>query len=100
MLKFPLHLLPILALLGGCERAAFAIANLPAHLGPASVVRDISYGPQPWQKLDIYQPATAGDQPRGTVVFFYGGRWTTGARADYGFAGEAFARRGFNAVIP
>ena len=99
-MTFPLRLLPLLALLGGCERAAFAIANLPAHVGRAGVVRDVSYGSKPWQKLDIYQPANAGERPRGTIVFFYGGRWTTGARGDYGFVGEAFARKGFNTVIP
>lgn len=34
------------------------------------------------------------------VVFFYGGNWDSGERADYLFAGEALAAKGYVAVIP
>ncbi len=33
------------------------------------------------------------------VVFFYGGSWTTGERADYLFAGEALASRGIVTLV-
>jgi acetyl esterase/lipase len=33
------------------------------------------------------------------VVFFYGGSWTSGERADYKFVGEALASRGIVAVV-
>jgi acetyl esterase/lipase len=32
-------------------------------------------------------------------VFFYGGRWQAGSKADYRFAGQAFASKGFTTVI-
>jgi acetyl esterase/lipase len=49
-------------------------------------------------KLDIYAPLGAtGAFP--VVVFFYGGNWTTGERADYAFVGHALAARGMVAVI-
>ena len=34
------------------------------------------------------------------VVFFYGGNWNSGNRADYRFAGEALASKGCVAVLP
>jgi acetyl esterase/lipase len=34
------------------------------------------------------------------VLFFYGGNWAAGMRQGYGFAGRAFASRGFATVIP
>lgn len=33
------------------------------------------------------------------VVFFYGGSWSSGARGDYRFVGEALASRGIVAVV-
>ncbi len=61
---------------------------------------DIAYGPLPRQKLDVYTPAVQAP-PAGfpVVVFFYGGSWTSGDRADYKFMGEALAERGIVAVI-
>ena len=100
MKTHPVLLLPVLALLAGCQQAGFAVANLPTQFGRASVARDIAYGAEPWQKLDIYQPASSGPDARDTIVFFYGGRWTSGSRDDYRFVGEAFAKKGFTTVIP
>ncbi|MES2760358.1 MAG: alpha/beta hydrolase [Pseudomonadota bacterium] len=60
---------------------------------------DIAYGPGARNKLDIYRPANA-TAASPVVVFFYGGNWTTGQRADYAFVGRALAARGIVVVIP
>lgn len=60
---------------------------------------DISYGDLPRQKLDIYQPVTHQPKPP-VVLFYYGGSWDSGDKADYKFAAEAFTSSGFIAVIP
>ena len=62
-----------------------------------TVQNDIAYGTEPRQRLDVYQPLArtapaAGHRP--LVVFFYGGTWTTGDRAQYRFVGEALASHG------
>ncbi|MCF5653913.1 alpha/beta hydrolase [Pseudomonas poae] len=58
----------------------------------------IAYGSDPRQTLDIYRPVPAiSNAP--VVVFFYGGTWSSGARDDYGFVGEALASRGIVVVI-
>jgi acetyl esterase/lipase len=65
---------------------------------------DVAYGPDPRQRLDVYQPlptTTLKMPPKGwpVVVFFYGGSWNRGDRADYRFVGEALAARGMIAVL-
>ncbi len=59
---------------------------------------DHAYGPLPRHKLDVYQPnPPVANAP--VVVFFYGGSWTFGDRADYLFAGEALASRGVVTIV-
>jgi acetyl esterase/lipase len=60
----------------------------------------IAYGSLSRQKLDIYEPRAGVTKQKPIVVFYYGGSWESGDRAIYGFAGAAFASRGFTTVIP
>ncbi|WP_163596145.1 alpha/beta hydrolase, partial [Klebsiella pneumoniae] len=46
----------------------------------------------------IYAPASSGMR-RPVILFIYGGAWNTGGKADYAFAGRAFAARGFVTAI-
>lgn len=85
-----LLLLLCLPWLGGCERAFFATLNLR----PGPPVEHISYGPAAHQAIDVFVPKSAGSTSAPIVVFFYGGRWQGGRRADYAFVGEALAARG------
>ncbi|WP_289283386.1 alpha/beta hydrolase [Methylophaga sp. UBA5088] len=62
---------------------------------------DKAYGDENRQKLDIYLPAhTISDHPLKTVVFFYGGSWDSGSKADYKFVAEALTSAGYIVVIP
>lgn len=61
------------------------------------VVRDVAYGPDDRHRLDVYRPRAEGIHP--IVMFFYGGGWASGERADYAFVGHALAARGYVAVI-
>ncbi len=86
-------LLAALGALAAC--APVATLNALAPRGTYTLTANVAYGQQPRQQLDIYHPkgaAPAGGWP--VVVFFYGGSWTSGARADYQFVGEALAARG------
>ena len=64
--------------------------------------RDIAYGDNPRQRLDVYEPKE-GPPPaagRPVVVFFYGGSWDSGSREEYLFVAEALVSRGFVVVVP
>ena len=60
--------------------------------------RDVAYGRDPRQRMDIYVPQ-GGGSGRPVVFFIYGGSWANGAKETYSFVGEAFASRGFVTVI-
>lgn len=92
-------LAPLLAMgaLGGCS--AVDLLNAAQPKGGLTIARDRTYGDGPRAKLDVYAPQVRRpDRP--VVVFFYGGGWETGAKADYAFAGAALARRGYVVLVP
>lgn len=70
----------------------------PGDGGVVQVARDMPFGSDARQQLDIYAPRTAARAP--VVVFFYGGSWRDGSRRDYAFAARAIASRGFVVVVP
>ena len=72
------------------------VASIRSHRVQASV----PYGPLARHRLDVYAPLTAAS-PSGhpVVVFFYGGAWNRGERADYRFVGEALAARGVLTLV-
>ena len=82
----------------GCMRAGLFALNAPGYDG--QVISDVAYGPDKDQKLDIYLPLNANQSKHDVVVFFYGGRWKSGAKADYKFVGTTLAKAGYIAVIP
>lgn len=61
-------------------------------------VHTAAYGAWPRQQVDVYRPAGVGASAP-VVVFFYGGSWRTGERAQYRFVGQALASRGIMTVV-
>ena len=55
--------------------------------------RDIAYGADPEQKLDIYHPGTGGIAP--LVVFLHGGGWTRGSKNVAGRVAPLLLRHGY-----
>ena len=91
--------LAILALLmSGCSGAKFFLANTPTDFSRVERRADLAYGADQRQKLDIYMPRTAAHCP--IVIFWYGGSWIKGSKADYRFVGIALAKLGYVAVLP
>jgi acetyl esterase/lipase len=92
---------PVLALAACSPARLLTSLDRLSSSGEAKRVADgIAYGADPRQKLDVWAPRTAGKAPLPVVIFFYGGGWVDGARGDYGFAGAAFASKGFIAILP
>ena len=91
------------ALLTACSALDVLNATVPTDTYRST--SDLAYGNQPRQKLDVYFPnqqladktLAAGGTPM--VVFFYGGSWSSGDRADYRFVGEALAAQGIAVVV-
>jgi len=61
----------------------------------------LSYGPSVRQRVEFYpatQNASAAAVP--VIVFFYGGAWESGSRADYRFIARTFNDLGYVVAIP
>ena len=89
--------------LAACSPAGLlnGISRIAGDSGGHAAVRGVSFGNDPRQKLDVYVPAKAEARTKlPVVVFFYGGGWVAGERAEYGFAARAFAARGYVAIVP
>lgn len=85
------------ALLGGCSPAV--LLNTTVSRAGFTRTTDIAYGPLERQKLDLYTPTSP--RPDGkAVIFFYGGSWDSGSKADYLFVSQALAARGIAVIIP
>ena len=85
------------AALGACSPVDLLNTTVPRD--GYRLEADQAYGTEPRQTLDLYRP----DAPRAdgkAVVFFYGGGWDSGAKADYRFVAQALAAQGYAVVVP
>jgi acetyl esterase/lipase len=93
--------LTTLLLLGACSRSQTNAdrnrASQPTD--DLAIAHSIPYGPDTRNNLDIYAPRAPGP-PRPTIIFFYGGGYDSGAKADFAWVGAALARRGYVVVVP
>lgn len=85
-------------IVSACSPASFFIANMPVPFSEVHRHRNIPYGAEGWQKLDIYAPKSL-TSPAPVLVFFYGGRWTFGNKEQYAFAALPFVEKGYIVVI-
>ncbi|WP_168453667.1 alpha/beta hydrolase [Sphingopyxis microcysteis] len=110
LIKYLLVAVLLVLLFGGAARVIVAGGAKSLNLGDRLLgdgggatlqVAGQPYGAGARNKLNIWVPTGTNKTDRLPVlVFLYGGGWYSGARDDYGFAGRAFAKRGFVVVIP
>jgi acetyl esterase/lipase len=65
---------------------------------PLSSQRNIPYGTDSRQQLDLYAPTPADHST--VVIFWHGGSWRSGDKNSYHFMGRALAKMGVTVVIP
>ncbi|HWQ88025.1 alpha/beta hydrolase [Brevundimonas sp.] len=92
---------PALGLIASaCSPLAVLNGLGPRDRGVRRAARDLAYGDDPRQKMDIHAPVEAGPRPWPMLVFFYGGGWDSGERRLYAWAAQALAARGFVVATP
>jgi acetyl esterase/lipase len=90
--------LPLITVILLAACSPLTLLNALSPDSNAQVTHDVAYGPLARHQLDIYAPKDHV-KPSPVVVFFYGGNWNSGNRADYAFVGHALATRGIVAVV-
>jgi acetyl esterase/lipase len=76
-----------------------AAANLPALFGPCRRRADLAYGADSRHRLDVYLPHKPAGSRAPLVLFWHGGRWSSGDKAEYRFVGSALAELGYATMI-
>lgn len=74
--------------LSGCEATVFGFVN--RGLPPPD--KTVPFAPDLGLSMDNQKPHMATGTKAPIVVFFYGGSWQRGARAQYQFVGRRFRR--------
>ena len=65
---------------------------------PIKTEKDIRYGDQAWQQLNLYPQKHNKLAP--VVIFIYGGGWHKGSKEQYHFVADGLTRKGYLVVIP
>ncbi|SHJ56321.1 Acetyl esterase/lipase [Roseomonas rosea] len=77
----------------------FDLANGLTPAGGTRVSAGLPYGAGDRARYDLYTPeGAAPDAP--LLIFFYGGGWRAGERADYAFAARSLASLGVLVAVP
>jgi acetyl esterase/lipase len=63
------------------------------------IAKDIAYGDQPWQTLDVYWPPDADAARLPVILFAHGGSWSWGDKSMYPLVGARFTAQGCVVVI-
>src|SRR4051794_40105618 len=91
--------LALLALIGAAAACSPAgLLNLAVSRAGYHIVRDLAYGGDSRQKLDLYIPDHAAAKAP-VMLFFYGGSWQGGSKALYRAFGQAFASQGIIVAV-
>ncbi len=72
----------------------------PGDSGVERVGDGVTFSAKTGLKLDVWAKPTPDKTPKPVIIFFYGGGWANGERDHYGWAGKAFAAKGFIVVVP
>ena len=75
--------------LGWLEANRKRAAEVTERLKP---VKDVSYGPEPLQKLDIYAPSGVKDAP--VIIEIHGGGWVSGSKEPRSICAEPLMKEG------
>lgn len=81
------------------DRSLWVLNTAIKTVNARTVVADIAYGENSWQKLDVY-PALDDTTRAPVMIFIHGGGWYHGTKEQYFFAADAFLRLGYVVVLP
>ncbi len=88
--------------------SALAVVNGITSSGGVAVSKNILYGDEPLQDLDIYYPKRLAQAMKARrtisesypmVVFVHGGSWENGSKEEYAFVGQSLAQAGYVTAV-
>src|SRR5215213_9071225 len=89
-MKMLLTLLLSFSMLTSCQRLETTVDK--KHL-PAQSLRDVAYGKDSAQRMDIYLPEGRSQDSTRAIILIHGGGWTGGNKTDFASYIDSFKRR-------
>jgi acetyl esterase/lipase len=89
-------LMTLVTAVAACSPAS--VLNLMIPRSGYHIVRDIAYGSDPRQKIDLYVPDNL-KAAAPVILFFYGGSWQSGSKELYLGLGQAFMSEGIIVAV-
>jgi acetyl esterase/lipase len=93
-------------IVAACSFSPTKMLTAISSMRGVTITKDLHYGTDPRQALDIYQPDQDTVKPEThhigglpVVIFIYGGSWQSGDKEGYGFVGRSFAQAGYVSVV-
>lgn len=99
LLNFDLAPQPPLPFHAASLFAAQALAASAGDWPGVRSLRDMSFGPEPWQRFDVFAPEAVGTD-RDVVIFLHGGGWTHGYKEWCGLMAPGITARDAILVAP
>jgi len=65
----------------------------PQQQNPPQTIRNVSYGTDPQQKMDVYLPAGRSVDSTKVMVLIHGGGWNTGDKSDFDIFVDTLKKR-------
>jgi acetyl esterase/lipase len=90
-MKMILTLLISMSIFTSCQRTEHVVAD-EKNL-PAKTIRDVSYGEDTAQRMDIYLPANRSTDSTKSVILIHGGGWNSGSKNDFTTYIDSFKTR-------
>ena len=97
ILKLTANALIAALFLAGCDKLSAFNQLQAGNYQPTFT--DLTYGDAPRHKLDLYLPDDVS-APAPLIVWFYGGSWDAGNKAQYAFVAKRFTEMGYAVAVP
>ena len=91
-MKIFLSLLLSMSLLTNCKQSSGVGTVDEKHL-PAKVLKEVSYGKDTAQRMDIYLPEGRTTDSTKAIILIHGGGWNSGSKTDFASYIDSFKRR-------
>ncbi len=90
----------IASALAACNTLSLFNTFTPKEGNVRRIAHDVAFGDDPRQRYDVYAPTNAKTAALPLLVFFYGGNWASGSKADYVWMAHALVAMGYVVALP
>lgn len=81
-----------MSIFSNCQSSEVRINGTSRFINP-EVIKDVAYGKDSLQKMDVYLPANRSVTSTKSLILIHGGSWNSGSKKDFNAYVDSFKRR-------